>query len=107
MTANTFQRATFTVSRELEFFTESELTVQTGCPKELWWPEVVFKELVDNALDVCEGVVAPVIRIHVGKGFIEVTDNGPGIDPDVVRRVLDYSTRTSAKQSYVSPTRGT
>jgi DNA topoisomerase VI subunit B len=106
MSEKKLRRETFTIARELECFAESELTVQTGCPKELWWPEVVVKELVDNALDVCEGNVAPIITIQIGKRSIEVSDNGPGIKPHVVRRILDYSTRTSAKQAYVSPTRG-
>jgi DNA topoisomerase VI subunit B len=106
MTEKKLEREVFTIARELEYFAESELTAQTGCPKELWWPEVVFKELVDNALDVCEGNVAPIITIQIGKRSIEVGDNGPGIKAHVVRRVLDYSTRTSAKRAYVSPMRG-
>src|SRR5438445_9793991 len=106
MTVNSFERGTFTIPRELEFFTRDELSAQTGCPEELWWPDLIFKEAVDNALDCSEGVVAPVIAIDVGKDFIRITDNGPGIEPDVVRRILDYSSRTSAKQAYISPTRG-
>ena len=40
------------------------------------------------------------------EGTICVTDNGPGIPPDVVGRVVDYTNRTSSRAGYVSPTRG-
>jgi len=100
-------RQVFTTSRELEYFTESELTTQTGCSKQQWWPGVVVKELVDNALDACEQVgVAPAISVDFPGDSIRITDNGPGLTPTVVGKVLDFSTRTSSKQLYVSPTRG-
>jgi DNA topoisomerase VI subunit B len=103
----TLKRQTFTVSRELEYFSEAELTTQTGYARELWWPEVVAKELVDNALDGSEqGGTAPAIVIDLERHRLEVRDNGPGIQPAVVKRILDYSTRTGDKQAYVSPTRG-
>ena len=58
------KRQVFTTSRELEYFSESELTTQTGYPKEQWWPGVVVKELIDNSLDACEQAgVAPVIAV--------------------------------------------
>ena len=52
-------RQTFSTSRELEYFSEAELTTQTGCGKEGWWPGVVTKELLDNALDACEQAGTP------------------------------------------------
>jgi DNA topoisomerase VI subunit B len=63
-----FKREVFTISRELEYFSESELVTQTGYGPEHWWPGVLIKELVDNSLDACEqaGVVpqiAPLIPI--------------------------------------------
>ena len=100
-------RQAFTTSRELEYFTESELTTQTGCSKQQWWPGVVAKELVDNALDACEQAgVAPVISVDFSGDSIRVTDNGPGLAEKIVRKSLDFSTRTSDKQLYISPTRG-
>jgi len=103
----TLKQQTFTVSRELEYFSEAELTTQTGYARELWWPQVVVKELVDNALDASEQAgTAPVIAINLERHFLEVRDSGPGIQPAVVKRILDYSTRTGDKQAYVSPTRG-
>ena len=101
------ERQIFTTSRELEYFTESELTTQTGYPKEQWWPGVVVKELLDNSLDACEQAgVAPVISVDFRGQSVVVSDNGPGIASEVVHKILDFSTRTSDKQAYVSPTRG-
>ena len=101
------KRQVFTTSRELEYFSESELTTQTGYPKEQWWPGVVVKELVDNSLDACEQAgVAPAVNVDFRGQSVTVSDNGPGIAADVIRKVLDFSTRTSDKQAYVSPTRG-
>lgn len=104
---NKLRRQTFTISRQLEYFSESELTTQTGYDKDLWWPQVVVKELIDNALDACEQAeLSPAITIELTKDSVEVSDNGLGIPSPVVKRLLDYSTRTSNKQVYVSPTRG-
>jgi DNA topoisomerase VI subunit B len=101
------ERQTFTTSRELEYFTEAELTTQTGYSREHWWPGVVAKELLDNALDACEQAgQAPQIKIDFRGDSLSLEDNGPGIEPDVVARILDFSTRTSSKLAYVSPTRG-
>ena len=101
------KRQIFTTSRELEYFTESELTTQTGYPKEQWWPGVVVKELVDNSLDACEQAgVAPAVNVNFRGQSVIVSDNGPGIASDVIAKVRDFSTRTSDKQAYVSPTRG-
>jgi DNA topoisomerase VI subunit B len=100
-------RQVFTTSRELEYFTETELVTQTGYGKEEWWPRVLVKEPVDNGLDACEQAgIAPEITVEFTGDTLTISDNGPGIPPDVVRRVLDFSTRTSDKAAYVSPTRG-
>jgi len=50
----TFKRETFTTSRLLEFFTEKELTMQIGFSRP-GWAIALLKELIDNALDACEG----------------------------------------------------
>ena len=101
------KRQVFTTSREMEYFSESELTTQTGYPKEQWWPGVVVKELLDNSLDACEQAgVVPVISVDFRGQSVVVSDNGPGIASEVVHKILDFSTRTSDKQAYVSPTRG-
>jgi DNA topoisomerase VI subunit B len=102
------KRHTFVTSRLLEFTSEKELALQTGQPAALW-PLVVLKELPDNALDACEEAgVAPrlTIAIDSAKGTITVADNGPGIPPETVASILDFTTRTSSREAYVSPTRG-
>jgi hypothetical protein len=99
-------RTTFTTSRLLEFCSEKELVAQTGTPVK-HWPVYLLKELVDNALDACEEAGrAPEINIEVGNGKIVVTDNGPGLPGDTVKRILDFSVRVSSREAYVSPTRG-
>jgi len=90
----------------MEFCTRRELVNQTGhdYPE---WPLVVFKELVDNAIDACEEAeIAPVIVVTVERGSIVVEDNGPGIPAKTIDGVLDYSIRVSSREVYASPSRG-
>jgi DNA topoisomerase VI subunit B len=66
-----------------------------------------LKELVDNALDSTEEAgIAPVIEISVSQDDITVADNGPGIAPETVADIIDYTARVSSREAYVSPTRG-
>jgi DNA topoisomerase VI subunit B len=99
-------RTTFTTSRLLEFCSRKELVAQTGTEPDAW-PLMVVKELTDNALDACEEAgIAPVINVAVARGRIRVRDNGPGIPPETVASILDFSTRTSSREAYVAPDRG-
>lgn len=100
------KRTTFEISRELEYFSATELRLQIGHDQHRW-ALALLKELLDNALDACEAGDAPpeVIVSLDGDGFT-VTDNGPGIPAAVVRGALDYTKRVSDKLLYVSPTRG-
>src|SRR5260370_5150541 len=101
------ERQVFTISRELEYFSEPELVIQTGYPRELWWPNVIVKEIVDNDLDACEqSGIAPHIKVAFKGNELMIEDNGPGLRADVIEKILDFSTRTSDKSAYVSPTRG-
>jgi DNA topoisomerase VI subunit B len=108
--ATQLERATVTTSRLLDFVGRRELTAQIGHPPPMW-PLVVLKEALDNALDACEEAeIAPEIVVEVStetdEAMISVADNGPGLSPETVSNILDFSTRTSSREAYVSPTRG-
>jgi DNA topoisomerase VI subunit B len=104
------ERLMFSFSRSREYFDANELQTMTGQPQGRF-PEVVFKELWDNALDIAEKAKTPPrvgIRLeHRGKRLLlSISDNGTGLEPDTVTKLLDFSTRTSDKAAYRSPTRG-
>jgi Histidine kinase-, DNA gyrase B-, and HSP90-like ATPase/Protein of unknown function C-terminus (DUF2399) len=108
VSASVLERVAFTTSRVLDFFSEKELTAQIGHgPAQ--WPLVILKELADNSLDACEesgSGTAPQIEVTVDGEGITVADNGPGIPPQIVDRVLDYSVRVSSREAYAAPDRG-
>lgn len=100
----------FEASRAAEYFDARQLSTLTGVPQEQF-ASVCLKELIDNSLDACETAqVAPEVGVEVeredGVLRLSISDNGPGIPPEVVRKVLDYSIRVSDKAAYRSPTRG-
>jgi DNA topoisomerase VI subunit B len=66
MTTPTLRRTTFRTSRLVDFCSRKELIAQTG-HREGQWPLVALKELVDNALDVCEDAgITPVVLPGAG-----------------------------------------
>jgi DNA topoisomerase VI subunit B len=100
------------MSRAAEYFSVRELQALTG-QQQHRLVSVVLKELLDNSIDAAETAeVAPVL--HVGwvrdpetlQAQLTIADNGPGLPRDTVRRILNFSTRTSDKAVYRSPTRG-
>src|SRR5262245_54348272 len=110
MTALLAPRNVFTTSRLLEFCTTTELSKQVGFRPEDWL-FVALKELVDNGLDAAEEAgIAPEITIAVTIASntltLTVTDNGSGIAPGVVARIINFHTKTSSREAYIAPTRG-
>ena len=96
----------FKTSRLAEFCSRRELVNQTGHAIEER-PLVALKELLDNSIDACEEArTAPVIDVTVDHAGITVADNGPGLAPETIDDLLDYTARVSSREAYVSPTRG-
>jgi DNA topoisomerase VI subunit B len=105
-----FQREIFETPRVSEYFSARELTMLTGQPR-AQFAAVLEKELGDNGLDAAETAgVPPELSFQVrtsGKLLtISVADNGPGLHPEILEKVLDFTVRASDKAAYRSPTRG-
>ena len=102
----TLARTTFQTSRLLEFFSEKELQMQIGFPKEQW-PIALLKEVIDNALDAAESAgTLPDIEVTLEPDSLSVRDHGPGLPVKTLKRSLNYQVRVSDKTYYVSPSRG-
>ena len=103
-------RRTFATPRAAEFLERRGLQAQTGQPVDQF-AAVIFKELIDNALDAAESAGSDP-QLHISTGLdnetltVTVADNGSGIPPHVVERVLDFGVLVSDKAAYRSPTRG-
>ncbi len=66
-----------------------------------------FQRALDNALDASEEAeIPPVISASITPTSFTISDNGAGIKPSTIKAVLDYNVRVSAREAYVSPTRG-
>jgi hypothetical protein len=97
------ERQPFRTSRLIDFCTERELTKQVGHSAD-YWPLIILKEVVDNALDAAEEAnTAPVIRAEVANGNIVITDNGPGMNAETIADILDFTVRVSSREAYASP----
>lgn len=99
-------REAFSLSRSLEYLSESELTKQIGYEREVWL-EVVLKELIDNALDHCEEIGRlPEVVVTLTADSLSVRDNGLGILAEIVAAMRDFENRTSTRAAFRCPTRG-
>ena len=71
----------------LDYFSERTLTAKAGISRP-WWPEMVAKELVDNALAAAGG--ADPLRLRAGTDTkVERATNRVGGDTAAVVRHLD------------------
>jgi DNA topoisomerase VI subunit B len=99
-------RTAFSFSRDLEFASEPELAKRMGCPRALWLRAAV-KEVIDNSLDAAEETgIDPDVAVEVDGSVVTVTDNGPGMLPDLVERLCVRFERTSTREAYAAPDRG-
>jgi DNA topoisomerase VI subunit B len=102
-----FMRTHFTIGNSADYFNIPGLVKQTGQPAHNLG-NMAVKELLDNALDACETAnVDPVITVRRDEcSRVTITDNGLGMPPHVVESLLDFTSRTSDKADYRSPSRG-
>ena len=100
------KRTAFVTSRLADFVDPDKLRALVGHAQSVW-PEVILKELVDNALDAAEGAgEAPEIEITINSNAITVKDNGGGMPTKTIRSLLSLENKTSTNSAIVSPTRG-
>jgi DNA topoisomerase VI subunit B len=101
------RRSVLSFSRDVEFASQPELAKRMGCPPPLWL-RAALKELIDNSLDHLEenDVEAPSIAITVDADTLAVTDNGRGMARELVERLCIRSERTSTREAYAAPDRG-
>jgi hypothetical protein len=106
----TSKRQLFSEPQVAQYFELSTLAKMAGRPA-TDFHRVLVKELVDNSLDAAEAAgIAPEIRVQIigGEGYFaaHVPDNGLGVTSETLDKLLDYSTFTSDKALYRTPTRG-
>ena len=97
-------------SRLMEYLNINDLQSMTGLSADDFH-KAIIKELVDNALDACEERgVTPEIEVSAyrenGQYHYKIADNGGGMTEEVIRKILNFKTRTSSKEAYRAPTRG-
>jgi DNA topoisomerase VI subunit B len=110
VTAPALERQVFATPRAAEFFEVRAPQAQTGQPSDSFGA-VIVKELADNALDAAETAGVPpeveiTVRADGALQLVTVANNGPGMPPELIERILDYGVLVSDKSAYRSPTRG-
>lgn len=96
-------------SRSWSNFVPAELVKLCGVPQGRW-PEYAAKELIDNACAALEehGVSQPIVWFDLNtiSGVMTVSDNGPGIDDEVLEKILDFDSFGGSNRHHKLPTRG-
>lgn len=105
MTSVSPMRETLTRTRESEYFTRDGLRTLTGL-EEYKWDYAIVKELLDNALDAVNDLNEKRVSVYYDGITLRVCDNGPGIPPDALNQVYDFSLYVSNKHNFRTPTRG-
>jgi hypothetical protein len=98
-------RETLTRTRESEYFTRDGLRTLTGL-EDYKWDYAIVKELLDNALDAVNDLDEKRVSVYYDGITLRVCDNGPGISPDALDKVYDFSLYVSSKHNFRTPTRG-
>ena len=95
-------RQIFEAPITIDYFSEKELSKKIGFQRDQW-PAATIKEVIDNSLDACEAEkIDPRIDITIRDDLVIITDNGPGILQEIVKKSADYSVRVSNKIFYIS-----
>lgn len=91
----------------VNYFTEDGLIKNTGISKE-YWDFVIFKELVDNALDAIEPVADKNVYINIDTKDkrLQIFDNGKGISIETINDIYDFSYFVSKNRDHITPSRG-
>lgn len=91
----------------VNYFTEDGLIKNTGISKD-YWDFVVFKELMDNALDAIEPMHEKRIMINIDtySKRLQIFDNGNGISRSTINDIYDFAYFVSGNRDYITPSRG-
>lgn len=103
-------RKIYSLDRAFEYLQPSELEKMTGRGRDDFLL-VVFKELIDNAIDEAELVEHPAVKVRVeGREYdcvISVENNGGnGFSNNLIEKIVDFNQRTSDKLVQKGITRG-
>ncbi len=91
--------------RETEYFDKVGLQTLTGL-SESAWDKAIFKELMDNALDVLDESGKREIEIEHNDLSFAVYDTGKNFTQEIIKKVYDFSAFYSSKRDSRLPSRG-
>jgi len=89
----------------VEYFTPKELEKKMGVPQG-YWPSVILKELVDNALDAIEASIIKQVTIEYSKNGLCIFDSGEGLNLDNIKSIYNFDVFASNRRHKITPSRG-